>query len=281
MPLHEARPWFPKQTDKQWRDIQLQLLSCTGPLTNMWADMVADAKQQAEQENTSQQEELEALAIPAPAVVEMIQRTLVLMGSIHMNKNQRQWVSILEAIDKDFGSYATAEANTSQGKLLFGQDFTEALQREKVKANSLLQPKHMGHIWAAYGPHMGTWFATYVSGHSRKEALAPKHCFEIRAFKGLTYLKTIPAYHRNKKKWIRSCIHMPADVPRGLTAVGPFVVELWLSLWTLLTPSRQKAADSSSRAVISDVAGGLRSYFQRGFLVRRGSERGARCRRQT
>ena len=43
-----------KQTDKQWRDIQLQLLSCTGPLTNMWADMVADTKQQAEQENTSQ-----------------------------------------------------------------------------------------------------------------------------------------------------------------------------------------------------------------------------------
>ena len=29
---------------------------------------------------------------------------------------------------------------------------------------------------------------------------------------------------------------MPADVPRGLTAVGSFVVELWLSLWTLLTP---------------------------------------------
>ena len=74
---------------------------------------------------------------------------------------------------------------------------------------------------------------------------------------------------------------MPADVPRGLTAVGPFVVELWLSLWTLLTPSRQKAADSSSREVLSDVAGGLRSYFQRGFLVRRGSERGARRRRQT
>ena len=96
----------------------------------MWADMVADAKQQAEQENTSQQEELEALAIPAPAVVEMIQRTLVLMGSIHANINQRRRVSILEAIDKDFffDSYATAEANISQGKLLFGQDFTEALQ---------------------------------------------------------------------------------------------------------------------------------------------------------
>ena len=26
---------------------------------------------------------------------------------------------------------------------------------------TLLQPKHMGHIWAACGPHMGTWFATY------------------------------------------------------------------------------------------------------------------------
>ena len=116
-------PRLPKQTDKQWRDIQIQLLSCTGPLTNMWTDMVADAKQQAEQENTSQQEELEALAIPAPAVMEMI---------------QRRRVSILEAIDKDFGSYATAEANTSQGKLLFGQDFTKALQ-EKVKANSSLQ----------------------------------------------------------------------------------------------------------------------------------------------
>ena len=131
-------PRLPKQTDKQWRDIQIQLLSCTGPLTNMWTDMVADAKQQAERENTSQQEELEALAIPAPAVMEMIQRTLVLIGSIHANINQRRRVSILEAIDKDFGSYATAEANTSQGKLLFGQDFTEALQ-EKVKANSSLQ----------------------------------------------------------------------------------------------------------------------------------------------
>ena len=74
---------------------------------------------------------------------------------------------------------------------------------------------------------------------------------------------------------------MPADVPRGLTAVGPFVVKLLLSLWTLLTPSRQKAANSLSREVLSDVAGGLRSYFQRGFLVRRGSERGARRRRQT
>ena len=27
----------------------------------------------------------------------------------------------------------------------------------------LLQPKHMGHIWAAYGPPMGIWFATYGS----------------------------------------------------------------------------------------------------------------------
>ena len=104
--------------------------------------MVADAKQQAEQENTSQQEELEALAIPAPAVMEMIQRTLVLIGSIHANINQRRRVSILEAIDKDFGSYGTAEANTSQGKLLFGQDFTEALQ-EKVKAK-FLSPEDCG-----------------------------------------------------------------------------------------------------------------------------------------
>ena len=46
-------PRLPKQTDKQWSGIQLQLLSCTGPLTNMWADMVADAKQQAEHENTT------------------------------------------------------------------------------------------------------------------------------------------------------------------------------------------------------------------------------------
>ena len=89
----------------------------------MWADMVADAKQQAELENTSQQElELEALAIPAPVVVEMIQRTLVLVGSIHANINQRRRVSILETINKDFGSYATAEAhhreNCYLGKIL-------------------------------------------------------------------------------------------------------------------------------------------------------------------
>ena len=31
----------------------------------------------------------------------------------------------------------------------------------KTNQHTLLQPKHMGHIWAAYGPHMGTWFATY------------------------------------------------------------------------------------------------------------------------
>ena len=34
------------------------------------------------------------------------------------------------------------------------------LETQKCR-KSLLQPKHMGHIWAAYGPHMGTGFATY------------------------------------------------------------------------------------------------------------------------
>ena len=58
---------------------------------------------------------------------------------------------------------------------------------------------------------------------------------------------------------------MPADVPRGLTAVGPFIVELWLSLWTLLTLSRQKAADSSSREMLSDVAGGPEELFSAAF----------------
>ena len=61
----------------------------------------------------------------------------MLIRSIHANINQCRWIPILQAIDKDFGSYALAEANTSQGKLLFGQDFTEALQ-EKVKAKSPL-----------------------------------------------------------------------------------------------------------------------------------------------
>ena len=68
--------------------------------------------------------------------------------------------------------------------------------------------------------------ATFVSGHSRKEALAPKHCFEIRAFKGLTYLKTIPAYHRNKKKMDQIMHAHASQRPKR------FDLLLALSLWS-------------------------------------------------
>ena len=40
-------------------------------------------------------------------------------------------------------------------------ELREAVLAELHVAHPLLQQKHMGHIWAAYGPHMGTWFATY------------------------------------------------------------------------------------------------------------------------
>ena len=68
----------------------------------------------------------------------------------------------------------------------------------------------------------------YVSGHSRKEALAPKHCFEIRAFKGLTYLKTIPAYHRNKKN---GSDHASTCQPKSQEVWLLLALSLWSYGW--------------------------------------------------
>ena len=44
----------------------------------------------------------------------------------------------------------------------------------KVWTQSLLQPNHMGHIWAAYGPHMGTWFAAYGAFSTYGEKILQK-----------------------------------------------------------------------------------------------------------
>ena len=112
----------PKKVDKAR---QGSLLYAANPLTNLWAELT-------EQGMADDPEEL----VPVPEVLDIIQRSLVLIGNANNLVSETRREIALDAIHSSLKKYAKGDFKDA-GSDLFGEKFKDELVK-KVEADSAL-----------------------------------------------------------------------------------------------------------------------------------------------
>ena len=113
---------YPKLADGRLSLIQQALHASVGPLTCTWASLLdADPGE----------------AVPVEDVLNIIQRTIVLMGNVNALTTQARQQTVLEAGGKEVASLMKDEMPQA-GRHLFGDQFAATLT-EKVKASTALR----------------------------------------------------------------------------------------------------------------------------------------------
>ena len=98
--------------DGDLKQIQTALLNTTGPLCGLWSQLLEQGLRK------------ESDLVQAPVVLDMIQRTLLLLGSANSLISERRQAHILHAVDPKLTKYAKGEF-PKVGKSLFGQNFVK------------------------------------------------------------------------------------------------------------------------------------------------------------
>lgn len=100
--------------DGEWKQVQHALLCATGPLCGLWSQI---HEQGLDNENGP---------IPASAVLDMIQQTLVFVGNANHLLNEKRRLGLLKSIDPNLTKYAKGEFPEA-GKDLFGNKFAKEI----------------------------------------------------------------------------------------------------------------------------------------------------------
>ena len=100
--------------DGEWKQVQNALLCATGPLCGLWSQI------------HEQGLDSEDGPIPASAVFDMIQRTLVFLGNANQLLSEKRRLSLLKSIDPNLTKYAKGEFPEA-GKDLFGSKFSKEI----------------------------------------------------------------------------------------------------------------------------------------------------------
>ena len=100
--------------DGEWKQVQNALLCATGPLCGLWSQI------------HEQGLDSEDGPIPASAVLDMIQRTLVLIGNANQLLSEKRRLGLLKSIDPNLTKYAKGEFPEA-GKELFGNKFAKEI----------------------------------------------------------------------------------------------------------------------------------------------------------
>ena len=115
---------FPKQ-DSELVKLQSAMLKACGLMTCMWSDLI-EQKLLDDPDAT----------ISVRDVLDIIQRSLVLMGNTNELLSQMRRMDILQLADKSLGKYGQ-DSPSQAGEFLFGPGFTKHLQ-DKVDSDASL-----------------------------------------------------------------------------------------------------------------------------------------------
>ena len=118
---------FPKQEDNDLGVLQSALLKVCGPMTCLWSDLI---------ENNLLDDE--AAVINVQDVMEIIQRSLVLLGNANELLSQIRRTNILQLADQSLKKYGQ-ESPDQPGEFLFGPGFAKHLKEQVESGTSLAQ----------------------------------------------------------------------------------------------------------------------------------------------
>ena len=106
---------FPKSADGTLVKLQQSLLSASGPLTQLWEDILHNE---------------EASSIPCDVVLDAVQRSLVLLGHVNAKLSAHRRAMILEASGhKNLVKVGREAPTPSEGSQLFGEAFFKDLSQ--------------------------------------------------------------------------------------------------------------------------------------------------------
>ena len=144
---------FPKSRDHEPGAIQSALLRCTGPLTCLWSELIDNELLKSED-----------AVINVQDVMNVLQRTLVLLGNTNELISQARRCSILRACDQDLEKYGKEPPNNNK-EFLFGKEFCSQLKSQVESDKTLTQVVQMSHCYKPYDPKA----RQSTLGHSKKQ----------------------------------------------------------------------------------------------------------------
>ena len=118
---------FPKHEDGELAKLQSAMLKVCGPMTCLWSDLI-------EQDMLKDPD----VTISVADVLDVIQRSLVLLGNSNELLSQMRRTNILQLADKSLGKYGQ-DSPSQAGEFLFGPGFTKHLQNKVESDASLAQ----------------------------------------------------------------------------------------------------------------------------------------------
>ena len=144
---------FPKSRDHELGTIQSALLRCTGPLTCLWSELIDNDLLKSED-----------AVINVQDVLNVLQRTLVLLGNANELISQVRRCSFLRACDQDLEKYGK-EPPINSNEFLFGKEFCSQLKSQVESDKTLSQVVQMSHRYKPYDPKA----RQSTLGHSKKQ----------------------------------------------------------------------------------------------------------------
>ena len=137
--LDHLKQNYPKLRDAELGTIQSALLSATGPLTCLWADII-DSELHTNEEGV----------VNVHDVLDIMQRTLVLLGNANELISQSRHSNILRCVDGSLEKYAS-EPRPNSGGFLFGEGFCAQLKGKVESDTTLAQVASLSKRYHPYG----------------------------------------------------------------------------------------------------------------------------------
>ena len=118
---------FPKQEDGELAKLQSAMLKICGPMTCLWSELIENDL--LEDPNAT---------VNVHDVLDIIQRSLVLLGNANELLSQLRRTNILQLVDKSLVKYGQ-DSPSQAGEFLFGPEFTKHLKDQVESDTSLAQ----------------------------------------------------------------------------------------------------------------------------------------------
>ena len=125
--LDHLKQHFPKSHDLELGTIQAALQQCAGPLLCLWSELIDNDLLKSEDS-----------VINVNDILNVLQRTLVLLGKANELVSQARRCNILRVIDQGLEKYGKEPLSNNQ-EFMFGKEFCSQLKAQVESNKTLMQ----------------------------------------------------------------------------------------------------------------------------------------------
>ena len=220
--------------DGEWKQVQNALLCSTGPLCGLWSQILEQGLDSDDR------------PIPASAVLDVIQRTLVFLGNANHLLSEKRRLGLLKSIDPNLAKYAKGEFPEA-GKDLFGNKFAKEIVGHVEADTAICKASAIVNKGLRSNPSKGKSPLSSKPDFSMGPDRGPWHRFRQNQFQPMEQVKHLP---RTRKRQVQ-----PSTKQR-LQPAGPKPQRSGPACQAEVTPVTQLHAHTNTY-----IAGSIRNYL--------------------